>query len=151
MQPSPQWPGGAPLFPPPVLNWALPGSRPGARTLKPLSFCCYHTRLFIPWMQPGRLAGYLQWGMGSKEGGPSLIGGRECGRCGLIFVLSQEISHSHNDPHLPPTLHYDSSPPTPHPRPRRERCSLDWHCPAQESASREQNLGSFSVFQSPHF
>lgn len=65
------------LFPPPILNWALPGSRPGARTLRSLSLCCHHTRLFIPWMQPGRLARYLQRGVGSKEGGAQPNWGEE--------------------------------------------------------------------------
>lgn len=87
---SRRWPGRAPLlFPPPILNWALPGSWPGARMTKSLSFCCHHTRLFIHWVQPERLAGYLQWGVGSKEAGhaqapcpPSVLAERAAAQLG---------------------------------------------------------------------
>lgn len=39
--------GALPSLPHPCPNWALPASRPGARTLRPLSLSCHHTRLFV--------------------------------------------------------------------------------------------------------
>ena len=39
--------GVLPSLPHPRPNWALPASGPGARTLRPLSLSCHHTRLFV--------------------------------------------------------------------------------------------------------